>query len=113
MLKSANRLSKNKEFDHVFKTGQSFYGKIIGIKAAENGLDTNRIGILISTKVSKKAVVRNRFKRQVRSVIQTELPALKTGKDLVIIVSSLILDKNFQDIQDIIKNGLKRLNLYK
>ncbi|MFA5109620.1 MAG: ribonuclease P protein component [Patescibacteria group bacterium] len=113
MLKKGNRISKNKEFDRVFKAGQSFYSKVLGFKAAPTDLDAFRLGVLINTKISKKAVVRNRFKRQIRQIIQNRLDKLKPGYDLVIIVLPLILDKNFQELEKNIETGLKRLNLYK
>jgi len=113
MLKKNNRIRRNKEFDRAFKTGQSFYSKVFSLKAADNDLEVSRLGILISTKVSKKAVVRNLLKRQIRAVIQGEIPQLKTGKDLVIVVFSQILDKNFKEIKEFLELGLKRLKLYK
>lgn len=106
-------MGKNKEFDRAFKAGQSFYGKILGLKAVNNDLRLTRLGVLISTKVSKKAVVRNHFKRQIREVVKTELPKIKEGKDLVIIVFPEILDKKFEDIKFFLENAFKRLNLYK
>jgi ribonuclease P protein component len=113
MLKKKNRMGRNKEFDRAFKVGQSFYGKILGVKAVDNSLAFSRLGVLISTKVSKKAVIRNHFKRQIREVVRAELPSLKSGKDLVIIVFPQILDKKFEEIQIFLKTGFKRLNLYK
>lgn len=113
MLKKENRINRNKDFDRIFKTGQSFYGRILGIKAVKNESELNRFGIIISTKVSKKAVIRNRFKRQLREIIKKEMINLKKGYDLVIIVFPLILDKNYQELEDLVKNGLKRLKLYK
>jgi len=113
MLKKSNRITKDKEFDRVFKTGQSFYTKLLGIKAADNGLELNRLGVLISTKVSKRAVVRNKLKRQIKEIIQAELPGLKIGKDLVIIVFSQILDKKFEEIKALVLMALKKLKLYK
>lgn len=44
------------------------------------------IGISISQKVSKKAVVRNRIKRQIKSAIRHLLPQIQSGWLLVIIV---------------------------
>jgi len=113
MLQKENRITRNKDFDRAFKTGQSFYGKILGIKAVKNDLKITRLGILIGTKVSKKAVVRNHFKRQLREQIRQELPALKTGYDLVLIVLPLILDKNFDELGNYLRKALKQLNLYK
>ncbi len=113
MLEKKNRIRLDKEFDRVFKTGQSFYGKVLGIKTAVNSLEYNRFGILVSLKVSKKAVIRNKIKRQIRSIISKEMPEMRAGKDVVIVVFSLILDKEFEDIKDILKTGFSRAKLYK
>jgi ribonuclease P protein component len=113
MLKKSNRIGRNKEFDRAFKLGQSFYDKILGLKAVDNGLSVSRLGILVSTKVSKKAVDRNRIKRQIRAIVREEWSKLKGGKDLVIIVFPQILDKKFEEIKEYILKGFKRLGLYK
>jgi ribonuclease P protein component len=113
MLKKDNRIRRNKDFDRVFKTGQSFYGRVLGLKAALNGLEHNRFGILISTKISKKAVIRNLYKRQLRTIIKNELSSLKSGYDVVLIVFPLILEKSYPELTEFLKIGFKRLNLYK
>jgi len=113
MLKKTNRISYDKEFDRVFKSGQSFYGQVLGVRAAINERAETRAGILVSTKVSKKAVIRNRLKRQIREIFFAELPKLKSGYDLVIIVLPRILDKNFQEIETVLGAGFKALKLYK
>jgi ribonuclease P protein component len=46
----------------------------------------SRIGVSISTKVSKRAVVRNRIKRQILAVFQQLLPHLSPNWDVVIVV---------------------------
>jgi len=106
-------MSRNKEFDRAFKVGQSFYGQNFGIKVVSNNLSVTRLGILISTKVSKKAVIRNRLRRQIREIIRSELINLKSGQDVVIIVFPQILDKNFLEIKNALVAGLQRCNLYK
>lgn len=113
MLAKENRITLNKEFDRVFKTGQSFYAKEIGVKAISNSLNLSRFGILVGLKVSKKAVIRNKIKRQIRAIISQEMPNLKGGKDVVIISLPLILEKNFEEIEKTLKFGFNKLNLYK
>jgi len=113
MLEKKNRINLDKEFDHVFKTGQSFYAKVFGIKSIDNDLENIRFGLLVGLKVSKKAVIRNKIKRQIRAIISQEIPLLKEGKDVVIVVFPLILDKNFEEIKVFLKNGLNKLGLYK
>jgi ribonuclease P protein component len=112
MLKKENRIRLDKEFDRVFKAGQSFYVKDLGFKLAKNALEISRFGILINTKVSKKAVVRNKIKRQIRAIIEKRIDGISSGYDLVIIVFPIILDKKFADIEKIILDGLKRLKIY-
>jgi len=113
MLAKPNRICLNKEFDRAFKAGQSFYGKVLSFKVANNDRDETRFGLLVGLKVSKKAVVRNKLKRQIRSIISQELPLIKRGKDVVIVVFHSILDKKFVEIKISLQNGFKRLNLYK
>lgn len=112
MLKKENRIRLDKEFDRVFKAGQSFYGKEMGLKIAKNDLAVSRFGILINTKVSKKAVVRNKIKRQIRAIIEANLSRISNGYDLVIIVFPQILDKNFKEIEKILLSGFSRLKVY-
>ena len=113
MLKKNNRIRKNNDFDRAFKLGESFYGKIASFKVVDNGLPNSRLGILISSKISKKAVLRNKIRRQIRAIIDKDLPLLKPGKDLVIVVFPLILGKSFQEISAGLRRGLSKLSLYK
>jgi len=112
VLKKANRLTKNNDFDRVFKNGRSAYTKVLGVKALNNDSPDSRFGILIGLKVSKKAVIRNRFKRQIRAVIEKELPKLRSGVDVVIIVFPLILANNFKEVESALVSLFKKLNLY-
>lgn len=113
MLKKENRIGLNKEFDRAFKAGQSFYGKALGMKCVPNNGASNRFGILINTKVSKKAVIRNRVRRELREIIKKRLELLKPGNDFVIIVFPLILDKNIQEIEAELDYSLKKLKALK
>ena len=45
-----------------------------------------RLGISISKKVSKKAVVRNRIKRQLRAAFRQLLPQIAPGWQVVVVV---------------------------
>jgi len=112
MLAKKSRLKKNKEFDQVFKEGKSAYGKLLGIKIRKNQLDINRFGILLSTKVSKLAVIRNLYKRRIREIIGQDNFQLKKGYDCVVIVMPAIINSNYQDIKTEIKNIFNKLKFY-
>ena len=112
MLEKSLCLAKNKDFDIVFKEGKSSYGKLLRIKVKKNCLDNNRFGILLSNKVSKSAVIRNKYRRRIRAIIFKENKIIKQGFDFVIIVFPLILNKKYPEIEKEIQNSLLRLKFY-
>lgn len=113
MLEKKNRITLNKEFDHAFTAGQSFYAKEFGIKAVTNNLGVSRVGLLVGLKISKKAVIRNKIKRQIRAIISKEISLLVAGKDIVIIALPKIVFTTFSELKELIQFSLKKLKLYK
>ncbi len=57
-----------------------------------------RVGISISLKVSKKAVIRNRIKRQIRAGLREFLPQISLGWDLVFIVRPSAGECNYRQL---------------
>lgn len=57
-----------------------------GCEPFSQGMPPTRIGISIGLKVSKRSVVRNRIKRQIRAAIRQFLPDLSPGWQLVVVV---------------------------
>lgn len=111
MLPKKNRLTKNNDFDQVFKKGKSSYNNLIGIKVIKNNLKNFRLGILISTKVSKKAVERNRIKRKIREIFGENITNIKENIDIVVITLPEIKSKEYIEIKSSIINGLKKLRV--
>ncbi|MCX6765195.1 MAG: ribonuclease P protein component [Candidatus Nealsonbacteria bacterium] len=87
MLPKENRLKNKKDFEKVFKNGKGFKDGLLYVKFAGNNLKDSRFGFIVSTKVSKKAVVRNKIKRILRAALKSELKDIKKGVDAVIITS--------------------------
>ena len=113
MLPAKHRLTKDKEFNNIFKKGKSSYSTTLGIKVVKNNLDYSRFGILVGVKVSKKAIVRNRIKRLIREIIHARLKELKTGYDVVIIAQAQVVDQTKEEIKQGLVAQIKKLHLYK
>ncbi len=111
MLKKDNRLTKDKDFDKVFKQGKGVFLGILGVRAVKNDLKKNRYGILVGEKVSKKAVIRNKIKRRLRQAINNSVDEVKKGFDIVVTTTPAIKEKEFVEIETTIKKGLERLKL--
>jgi len=85
MLPQKNRLKKEKDFDEVFEKGKGFNSSLLFLKAKRNNLKVKRFGFVVSQKVSKKAIVRNRVKRFLREAIKERLKEIKSGVDIVLV----------------------------
>ncbi|MFH1129462.1 MAG: ribonuclease P protein component [Patescibacteria group bacterium] len=97
MLSSKNRLRKKSDINNVFKKGKTVAGHFIFLRATKNELKDNRFAFVVSLKVSKKAVVRNKIKRQLREIVKQA--ELKQGFDFMIITKPSIIGKSFQEIK--------------
>ncbi len=69
MLGKENRLRRKKDFEEIFKKGRSFKESFLVLKILKNNLKVSRFGFVVSQKVSKKAVVRNKIKRRLREIV--------------------------------------------
>ena len=71
----------------------------------------SKFGISISKKVSKRAVVRNRIKRQIKAVIHRHLPAIESGWQVVIVVRPSAVECEFADFLRELEYLLKKLKI--
>jgi ribonuclease P protein component len=100
-LPSRHRLKRRWDFQSVYQQGIRRSGHYLIIRAlpvTENfaqPMDT-KIGISISRKVSKKAVVRNRIKRQIRSAFRCLLPNISSPWLIVVIVKPSAQECNYE-----------------
>lgn len=70
-----------------------------------------RVGISISQKVSKKAVVRNRLKRQIKAAIRYLLPQIQSGWLLVIIVRPSAIQCDYWQFLRELEQMLKKIEV--
>ena len=112
MLPKENRLKKKKDFDRVSTGGRQVPGNFLILKFQSNDLALSRIGFVVSKKVSKKAVLRNKLKRRLREAVNSELARLRPGFDLVFFAKREIQEKEFSDIEQMVKHLLEKAKLY-
>lgn len=111
MFKKDNRLTKDKEFDNVFKNGRSNYSKVFGLKVIKNDLEYSRVGILINTKVSKSAVKRNKLRRQIREILKKQFENIKINNDIVVIALPPAIEKEYAELEESLLGQLKKLRV--
>ena len=112
MLNKNNRLKKRGDFDRVFKRGRKFKEDFLSLRAIKNNFQKSRFGFIVSQKVSKKAVLRNKIKRRLRTIVETKMPKIKEGLDIVLIANPGLEKKDFWELEEIIDNIFKRSGLF-
>lgn len=113
MLPTINRITKDKEYGEVFKFGRSSFDAIMGVKALSKELAANKYGIIVSTKVSKKAIDRNKIKRQIREIIHSRLEEIAQGYEVIIIILPKTKEKKYDEIKDSLIKHFIKLKLLK
>ena len=102
MFKRENRLVPGIRFNNSY----SFSCPQFIFKSKKNGLTLNRFGVVVSKKIDKRAVVRNRIKRLFRSTLENLNKNMESGHDILFIVKTAILDKMQKENQELIKQAI-------
>jgi ribonuclease P protein component len=114
MLKKEYRLKKRSAFNATYKTKTTFYKDGITVFCGKEKTEgyTTKIGFVVSKKVHKRAVKRNRMRRLMRESIRL---LIKNGEfsskymSLIFVGSAKILNKNFGEVDKIIKHLLGKV----
>lgn len=92
-LPQKHRLKHRQDFQKVYKQGGRYSSPHLTIRTLFEPCEENSIvcqgtcfGISVSSKISKRAVRRNRIKRLIRSSIRELLPQVSPGWKVVIVV---------------------------
>jgi ribonuclease P protein component len=115
MLHKENRLTKKRDFDLVLKHGRWTNGRLLDLKLVDLAKIKQffpkkedpelfvvqlKVAFVVGLKIDKRAVVRNRIKRQVREVVRLLIKdnLVKKGFYLMFIAKKEIIDKDFAEI---------------
>lgn len=108
MLKAENRLKGQAEFSRILKEGQRFRGRFLLIVAQSRTVTAPRLGVMVSRKVSKKAVDRNRVRRIIAHLFMHVFEA-EDRYDVVVSVFGLPNKTVFAVLEKEVEEWRKRL----
>ncbi len=102
MLSYKNRLIKRKDFERIFKKGDTYKEKELILRVKKNNLSDSRFGFIVSKKVSKKASTRNLIKRRLRAIIIKKLKNIEKKQDMAFIVLPGLERRDFKELENIV-----------
>ncbi|HET8842045.1 MAG TPA: ribonuclease P protein component [Ktedonobacteraceae bacterium] len=110
-LKRALRLRKSSEFQRVRQQGRSITSRLLILAWTPNDVAQLRIGFVVSKRVSKHAVGRNRLKRLLGEAMRSSLPELSPGYDIVLNARKEALAADLRALEQDIPALLRRARL--
>jgi len=114
MLKKSQSLKGKRNFSCVLKNSRPTYFQVLKIWSCPSPSLKTQFGIMVSKKVSGKAVVRNRLKRQLKAVLHQALKKegrnLNAKKVVLSFYQTPDLEKSFEIINKDIEQWLKKLS---
>jgi ribonuclease P protein component len=89
MLAFKYRFHGHGSLRYVYAHGQAVRSHLMTLKHSRHPKRTNpRVAVVISKKVIKSAVGRNRVRRRLYEIVRHELPSLEHNSDIVLLVFS-------------------------
>lgn len=109
MIAQSHRFHGYGSLRGVYQRGQGLRGSLISVKFVSRGpKKAYRVAVVVSKKVHKSAVVRNRIRRRVYELVRTSQYQLPAGTDVVLTVfSDQVAQLDFAKLQQMV-DGLLR-----
>jgi ribonuclease P protein component len=98
MLPKKHRINK-KIFEEILKKGKIFSSDCLYIKTLPISEKHSIFAFVVSSKVAKKAVERNKLKRRARHIIKKMLPKIEKGLGVIIFFKKGVEKMTFSELE--------------
>ena len=113
MISKVNRFHGHNSLSSVYRKGQTSSLSNISLKSLSIRPDKpHRLAIVVSRKVDKSAVVRNRIRRRIYEALRNKYPKFTQNVDIVITVhDNALATMKAQDLDELIDQLLIKASL--
>ena len=105
------RVKSEKDFNAIFKRGQSFANRKFVVYQLENQQNHFRVGLSVSKKLGN-AVTRNQIKRRIRHILQSVKGSLVEHVDFVVIARKGVETLEYAEMEKNLLHVLKLSKIY-
>ena len=106
VLKKENRISKRKEVEEMKRLRSVYQSPIFGMLLADKKDNQRKFLMVVSKKISKKAVDRNRIRRLLSEAVRLNLEQVREGVRVGFLVRKAILGKGLEEVKREVEAGL-------
>ena len=107
-LKRKEILRKNNDLKNLFSNGNKITGKYVIIYF--NRGNRKKIAFIVSKKLDKRAVIRNRIKRWLREIYRLEKYKIVNDVEILMVARHSILNIEYALLKDEIEKLFKNIN---
>ena len=97
------RINKKKDINYVLTNGEKFFknGLLVYIlNQANKKQNYSRIAVLVSRKVEKSAVIRNKFKRRIKEIFRLNKYKIRIPIDIVVIATKISVKQKYNLLEE-------------
>lgn len=112
MLVKNRMISLDKDFKEVLARGTMYQSPLFGmlvLKSDEKGL--TKFGLIVSKKIDKRAVVRNRVRRVLLESVRLKLSEIEDGYLVVFLAKKKLVGLRVEEVKREVYSGLKKARL--
>lgn len=107
MLKKQNRLGKLIRR----KDDKQFTFPLFNLRVSDNGEKTTKFAFIVSKKIDKRAVVRNRTKRVLRSAVEEVIGKIIGGKNIIIVSKKALVPNQKKEVFDFLQEIFRKTDI--
>ena len=108
-MKRYEMVKSHEEFNEIINKGTKIKGKYVFIFSKEKEYPKPNFGIAVGKKLGN-AVVRNKFKRQFRNIVDNNRFLFKNNHTYIIMIKKEANHASFSDLENDLINTLKKGN---
>ncbi len=113
MIAFKHRFHGHGSLRFVYQNGKTIRGQLFSIKYATNKRRADyRVAVVVSKKISKSAVKRNRMRRRLYEAFRKDAPSIHAPYDIVITVfSDQVMDVDFTTLSNTLTKQLEQASV--
>lgn len=107
MLSRKHSLSRKE----IFKNSDAFFSSAFILKIKKSDEELSRFAVVVSKRIDKRAVRRNKIRRWVKSSVEELVPSIRGSWQILIIAKNNARDKDFSQIKSELTELFKKINI--